>query len=590
MSVAVFEPYSLIFDRDGQPLENGYLYFGTAAQNPQTNPIVVYWDQAGTQIAAQPIRTSGGYPVRNGSPARVYVNADDYSLTIRDKNQRLISSQLNAARFGASFVEFIQSGTGAVYRTAQAKMRETVSVLDFGAVGDGITDDTVAIQAALNCGAARIIIPYTGNPYLFTTLNVPNTVKSIEGQSGAAGSVTLKGTATTTTAITVDSDGINVKNIYLTALGTYTNGIVYATNRHFAVWEKVTVNGSFTNLFTISDNCYSQEFYSCVFWGADNGVQTAMKIGANGNALDFFGCAFVHCGVGLYVYGNSCEVINVFGGQIASNLAYNVRIGQGATSTGIEGINFHGVYFEDSPYNIWNDCTDTLSINCIGCRNSATATVSHIFLNRKANSISIIGGAYLTVAGGSPSFIDMNNTGSPGISIMSPYLSGFGNVVANQGTTNVNYASLVDASFSASQIHFPATQVPSSDVNTLDMYREGTWTPTDQSGAGLVFTTASGMYTRIGRLVMASFRIIFPATASGLATSIGGLPFPSGAATNQQHQGGGLRYTNSSLNFSFANTQLTSTFALISNAGVGITNAQMSTFTVDGMIIYQTAT
>ena len=162
MSVAVFEPYSLIFDRDGQPLENGYLYFGTAAQNPQTNPIVVYWDQAGTQIAAQPIRTSGGYPVRNGAPARVYVNADDYSLTIRDKNQRLISSQLNAARFGASFVEFIQSGTGAVYRTAQAKMRESVSVTDFGAVGDGSTDDTLAVQRAIDYGysvAKAVFVP-----------------------------------------------------------------------------------------------------------------------------------------------------------------------------------------------------------------------------------------------------------------------------------------------------------------------------------------------------------------------------------------------------------------------------------------------
>ena len=51
---------------------------------------------------------------------------------------------------GSNSVGFLQAGTGATNRTVQAKLRDTVSVKDFGAVGNGIADDTVAVQAALN--------------------------------------------------------------------------------------------------------------------------------------------------------------------------------------------------------------------------------------------------------------------------------------------------------------------------------------------------------------------------------------------------------------------------------------------------------
>ncbi len=77
----------------------------------------------------------------------------------------------------------------------------------------------------------------------------------------------------------------------------------------------------------------------------------------------------------------------------------------------------------------------------------------------------------------------------------------------------------------AGQIPFPATAAPSADANTLDDYEEGTWTPTDASGATLAFTSVSGAYTKIGRLVIASAALTFPATADGTTASIGGLPF-----------------------------------------------------------------
>ncbi len=50
----------------------------------------------------------------------------------------------------AERIQFLQAGTGAQVRSVQSKLRDVVSVKDFGAVGDGIADDTAAIQAAVN--------------------------------------------------------------------------------------------------------------------------------------------------------------------------------------------------------------------------------------------------------------------------------------------------------------------------------------------------------------------------------------------------------------------------------------------------------
>jgi hypothetical protein len=80
-----------------------------------------------------------------------------------------------AADSGSNLIGFKQNGISAVSRTAQSKLREIVSLEDFGAIGDGVANDTAAIQAALSSGAYRVVSQAGKNFKITSTLNFPTT-------------------------------------------------------------------------------------------------------------------------------------------------------------------------------------------------------------------------------------------------------------------------------------------------------------------------------------------------------------------------------------------------------------------------------
>ena len=135
------------FDNNGVPLSGGLIY--TYAAGTST-PQATYTSSSGNVAQANPIvldsagRVPGGeiwitenvnYKFALNTSANVLIGTYD---NISGINSGLVTFEAAlAASSGSSLVGFIQYGTGAMATTVQTKLRESVSVKDFGALGDG---------------------------------------------------------------------------------------------------------------------------------------------------------------------------------------------------------------------------------------------------------------------------------------------------------------------------------------------------------------------------------------------------------------------------------------------------------------------
>lgn len=246
------------FDANGNPLAGGKLYTYAAGT---TIPLATYTDSSGNTPNANPIILDSRGEANIWLGAFLYkfklTTSTDVEVWTVDNIETASTDVLSqlAASGGASLVGFIQSGSGATQRSVQAKLRDVVSVKDFGAVGDGITDDTNAISNAIATGK-NVFFP--AGTYLSDTQEITTANQTLFGEG--ASSIILAKTAGNN-LLYVKANHVTIKEIRL-------NGAeVNATNSSFAIFTSSSTPADFLTVRNVIISGASASY------GFNNGVK-----------------------------------------------------------------------------------------------------------------------------------------------------------------------------------------------------------------------------------------------------------------------------------------------------------------------------
>ena len=129
-------------DANGNPLAGGFVYYYIPGTTTFKN---TYQNAALTILNSNPI-------ILDSAGECIAYGVGTFRQIVTDVNGNLIWDQptVSILTNDSANITYIQGSSGSVTRTVQSKLQESISVKDFGAVGDGVTNDRPAIQTALN--------------------------------------------------------------------------------------------------------------------------------------------------------------------------------------------------------------------------------------------------------------------------------------------------------------------------------------------------------------------------------------------------------------------------------------------------------
>jgi hypothetical protein len=462
------------------------VYTSASLATPASNPVIA--DASGR---VQFFPGSGLYRYK-------VFTSDDVELTAYAADNVSAADNITAdlaASSGSSLVGYVNSGTGATERTVQDRLRESVSVKDFGAVGDGTADDTAAIAAAWTASKSLI---FPAGTYKATSLpNFASNGARVRGIGevwinfiGTGNAMTLDNGSTPggkNYNILIENIGIN--GTATCTHGVYMRGITHSTLRRVRVrnvataalraeflvsnlFDEFTCSGNEGGFTTIPVKGIILEKRGTGEQCSDNTWINPVIEGTSGD-----GMVLNEAAMNTFVGGTSEG--NGFGG--GAGAIYIGAASFGNTFIGMD-LEVNGASGDATSYHVKDYGLRTKFINPF-----CDSTLSGLFWVAGGNSCSIDGGAIadLTIDAGVKNFMSVG--------------------MAYTGTITDN---------GTNSRHMQRFSVGGATVDIVDSQMAATaWTPT-VSGLTVVGTpTYTGTYQKMGRLVM------FTITATSTTTT-----------------------------------------------------------------------
>lgn len=338
------------FDNNGVPLAGGLIYTYLAGTS---TPEATYTSSTGVTAHANPIVLNAAGRIATGEvwltsgvdykfivQTALFVQLGSYDnipsindfTTVNAAIALVYTNLANTSDItkGDALIGFKQSNasgalTGAIGKTVHQKLQESVSVKDFGATGDGTTDDTTAIQAAVNASQA-VFFP-VGTYKITAQITITKSTAFAMYGDGIGNSILLWTNATGGFAITMANNTDSVTIDGLTLYTSYVGGgtalsilypVVASSLFVGARVSNIEMRGSnyITQYWTTGlrvENSWNSHFEGLHIQGSDNVPRGMVKAISMTNCFDvvFSSCYATRGEYGMWISGGEDEGLNV---------------------------------------------------------------------------------------------------------------------------------------------------------------------------------------------------------------------------------------------------------------------------------------